>query len=133
MEEQLLELVEYYPAGALHHALRQTGGAGAVHDIEGMVEGELGEVKGNGLLIDKVLPEQGGGDCRQVGPVLHIGHDDHRFQVRDFLGDGGYLFQAVDGLALKAVPGSALTFRRKRLRLLSTIRCDDGVHRGCDI
>ena len=38
VQHQLLQVLEQRPAGAVHHALGEAGGAGGVHDVERMVE-----------------------------------------------------------------------------------------------
>ena len=106
MEDQLLELMEQDPSGTLHHALRQAGGAGGIHDIEGMLEGQLGKVDLLGLVAAEVMVMHA---IRQIGQIAEvgffpgIGHDHHLFDRRDLPDDAGNLGQAVKGLALEEI------------------------------
>ena len=97
-------MLEEGPAGAVDDALRGAGGAGRVHDVEGVIEGDrlvfdrAGRV-GEGQLVP--------GDRTRHGPEIRrpaeVRHDDGPFDARDAGEDVADPPERVDGGSVVAV------------------------------
>ena len=75
VQGQLLDVLEQGPAGPVHDALRRPGGAGRVHHVERVVEGEAFEGDVRGGPAGREFVEQDGllhrRDVRRPGGVRH--------------------------------------------------------------
>src|SRR5574337_2097317 len=98
VQHQLLEMLNQRAAGAVHDALRHPGSAGAVHDVNRMIEGQLREF--DLARVSQVIAPVD--RMRQAGDVrflLDVRHHHHVLDRGQFFQHAADALQRVHGLA----------------------------------
>jgi hypothetical protein len=98
-----LQVLKERAPGAVHDALRHACGAGGVHDVQRVVEGQLGEVD-PGLVGQEVLPGDGLGQAPDrtldlAGVLPHERHQDHALDAVELLQHAADALDRVQRLA----------------------------------
>ena len=105
MQHQFLQMVEQNAAGALDHALGQTGGAGRIHDVQRMVEGQLFEFDVEiGFRGDEIAEHHRIGHAADIRIHLRVRYHDDFFDGRKLFQDGADPLQRVDLFAFEKIP-----------------------------
>jgi hypothetical protein len=80
VQHQFFEVVNQDAAGALHHALGQAGGARRIHDVERMIERQLGEIDLQPVRVRfEVTHQHGIGDGADIRVFTDVGDHDQSF------------------------------------------------------
>ncbi len=106
MEHQLLQVLQQRAAGPMYHALRETGGAGGVHDVERMIERKADELCSIRWPASPLFPVRGARDQGNIRTVGEVGHHDYTLDLGQALANLADALQAVDLL-----PGIAISVR----------------------
>jgi hypothetical protein len=87
MQHQLLQVLQQRPAGAVHHAFGETGGATGVHDVKRVVERQATVRWNDGTTDDPVAPEARSGNSAYIGLISQVWDNNHPLDLGNALAD----------------------------------------------
>ena len=90
------------PAGRVHDAFRQTGRAGRVHDVQRMVEGQVGKSHGMDGRQRQIFPFHSLRQGVNI-PVSRIIDHDNLFHRRELIDNSLNFFLGIDDFASKII------------------------------